>query len=172
MITLINPPGIRNFSGLQPAQAPNPPLGMAYIAGALKARNHTYEIIDGPGLALENIVRFSHESFGKKDRFYLQGITPEDVVSRIPENTKVIGISCLFSLNWILTNRIAYLARKRFPSAILVLGVSLFFPHTEAPTFTYIDVSIGAIKASASASVDALAIALKWIPSSLEYIPR
>ena len=28
----------------------------------------------------------------------------------------------MFSVNWILTNRIAYLARKKFPSAILVLG--------------------------------------------------
>lgn len=35
MITLINPPGIKTFSGLQPA-VPNPPLGLAYIAAAVK----------------------------------------------------------------------------------------------------------------------------------------
>ena len=34
MITLINPPGIKTFSGLQ-MHTPNPPLGLAYIAGAL-----------------------------------------------------------------------------------------------------------------------------------------
>ena len=122
MIALINPPGIRNFSGLQPATSPNPPVGLAYIAGALKEKNYEYEVIDAPGIDLENIVRFSHKSFKDTDKFYFQGISPEDVVERIPENTKIIGISCLFSVSWILTNRVAYLARKKFPSAILVLG--------------------------------------------------
>ena len=122
MIALINPPGIRNFSGLQPATSPNPPVGLAYIAGALKEKNYEYEVIDAPGIDLENIVRFSHKSFKDTDKFYYQGISPEDVVKKIPENTKIIGLSCLFSVNWILTNRIAYLARKKFPSAILVLG--------------------------------------------------
>jgi len=35
MITLINPPGIKTFSGLQ-MHTPNPPLGLAYIAAAVR----------------------------------------------------------------------------------------------------------------------------------------
>jgi len=35
VITLINPPGFKSFSGLQ-THVPNPPLGLAYIAGALR----------------------------------------------------------------------------------------------------------------------------------------
>jgi len=35
MITLINPPGIKTFSGLQ-MHTPNPPLGLAHVAAALK----------------------------------------------------------------------------------------------------------------------------------------
>jgi radical SAM superfamily enzyme YgiQ (UPF0313 family) len=122
VITLINPPGLRNFSGLQPAQAPNPPVGLAYIAGILKQQNYDYSVIDAPGSALDNIVQFDHECFNKGDQFYLQGLTPEEVVRRIPRNTTIVGISCLFSINWILTNRIAKLTRELFPSALLVLG--------------------------------------------------
>ena len=57
MITLINPPGIKTFSGLQ-MHAPNPPLGLAYIAAALKAAGLPYRVIDAAGLALDAIRRY------------------------------------------------------------------------------------------------------------------
>ena len=39
MVTLINPPGIKTFSGLQ-MHTPNPPLELAYIAPVIKARGY------------------------------------------------------------------------------------------------------------------------------------
>ena len=50
MITLINPPGIKTFSGLQ-MHSPNPPLGLAYIAAAIKDAGFPYQVIDGTGEA-------------------------------------------------------------------------------------------------------------------------
>ena len=46
MITLINPPGIKTFSGLQ-MHSPNPPLGLAYITAAIKDAGFPYQVIDG-----------------------------------------------------------------------------------------------------------------------------
>ena len=48
MITLINPPGLKTFSGLQ-MHVPNPPLGLAYIAAALKDAGFRYHVVDGTG---------------------------------------------------------------------------------------------------------------------------
>lgn len=45
MITLINPPGIKLSAGLQ-MQSPNPPLGLAYVAAAVKQAGLPYHVID------------------------------------------------------------------------------------------------------------------------------
>ena len=63
MIALINPPGIRNFSGLQPATSPNPPVGLAYIAGALKEKNYEYEVI-----ALHNKLKFCSGRYVSREK--------------------------------------------------------------------------------------------------------
>ena len=59
MITLINPPGIKSFSGLQ-MHTPNPPLGLAYIAAALKDAGLAYQVIDGTGLRFGHMVAYDH----------------------------------------------------------------------------------------------------------------
>ena len=55
MISLINPPGIKTFSGLQ-MHTPNPPLGLAYVAAAIRRRGLPTRSIDGTGEALD-VVR-------------------------------------------------------------------------------------------------------------------
>ena len=54
MITLINPPGIKTFSVLQ-MHKPNPPLGLAYIAAAVRGAGFDYQVIDATGLALDAV---------------------------------------------------------------------------------------------------------------------
>ena len=61
MITLINPPGIKTFSGLQ-MHTPNPPLGLAYIAGALKQAGLPYRVIDATGEALDAVSPYPDRS--------------------------------------------------------------------------------------------------------------
>ena len=53
MITLINPPGLKTFSGLQ-MHTPNPPLGLAYIAAAVREAGFAYQVIDAAGEALDD----------------------------------------------------------------------------------------------------------------------
>ncbi|MEA2904150.1 MAG: anaerobic magnesium-protoporphyrin monomethyl ester cyclase [Alphaproteobacteria bacterium] len=116
MITLINPPGLKSFSGLQ-MHTPNPPLGLAYIAGAIKHAGLPYAVIDGTGEALDAI-----SPFPARGDFMIQGLSFEDIVQRIPRTTRLVGLSCMFSTLWPLTRDLAACIRSHVPDAILVLG--------------------------------------------------
>jgi radical SAM superfamily enzyme YgiQ (UPF0313 family) len=52
----------------------------------------------------------------------VQGLAIDEIVDRIPSESDVIGLSCMFSTLWPLTRRVAEAARTRFPDALLVLG--------------------------------------------------
>ena len=116
MITLINPPGFKSFTGLQ-THAPNPPIGLAYVAGSLKAAGLPYQVIDAAGLALDAIRRWP-----PRPDFMVQGLFPGEVVERVHPDTRVIGITCLFSSLWPITRDLAARLRQRFPAAVIVLG--------------------------------------------------
>ncbi len=116
MIALINPPGLKTFSGLN-MHTPNPPIGLAYIAAALKASGRDYQVIDGTGEALDRIVPYPG-----RDDFLMQGLSPGEIVERIRPGTAVIGIGCMFSTLWPLARMVAEEARAKFPEALLVLG--------------------------------------------------
>jgi radical SAM superfamily enzyme YgiQ (UPF0313 family) len=116
MITLVNPPGFKSFSGLQ-THVPNPPLGLAYVAGALKAAGLPFHVIDATGEALDRI-----RPYPTCPDFMVQGFLPDEIVDRIPPSTRLVGITCLFSSLWPLTRDLAARIRARRPDAVLVLG--------------------------------------------------
>jgi hypothetical protein len=55
MSTLIKPPGVRTFSGLQ-MHSPNSPLGLASIVAAIRDPVLPYQVVAGAGEALD-VVR-------------------------------------------------------------------------------------------------------------------
>ena len=115
-ITLINPPGLKSLSGLQ-MHTPNPPLGLAYVAGAVKEAGLPYTVIDSTGEALDRVSTYS-----LRDDFLIQGLPYDEIVRRIAPQTRVIGLCCMFSTLWPLTRQLAEHIRRHFPDAILVLG--------------------------------------------------
>ena len=116
MITLINPPSIKTLTGLQ-MQSPNPPLGLAYIAAAVRDAGIPYHVIDATGEALDFIT-----AYPTRDNFRIQGMKLDDIIRRIPPETRVIGLHCNFSHLWPLTRMVAERARDAFPDALIVLG--------------------------------------------------
>jgi hypothetical protein len=77
MLILINPPGIKTLPGLQ-MHTPNPPLGLAYIAAAIKDAGLPYQVIDGTGEVLD-VVR----PYPDRDDFMIQGLSFDEIMSRI-----------------------------------------------------------------------------------------
>jgi anaerobic magnesium-protoporphyrin IX monomethyl ester cyclase len=116
MITLISPPSIKTFSGLQ-MQTPNLPIGLAYVAASVKDAGYAYHVIDGTGEALDRI-----RPYEERTDFMIQGLTDDEIIARIPPDTDVIGISCMFSSLWPMTRGIVEHVRTRFPDALVVLG--------------------------------------------------
>jgi anaerobic magnesium-protoporphyrin IX monomethyl ester cyclase len=116
MITLINPPGLKTFSGLN-MHTPNPPIGLAYVAATLKEAGRPYTVIDATGEALDAV-----HPYPDRTDFMVQGLSIDEVVERLPGETDVIGLSCMFSTLWPLARRVAEGVRAGFPDALIVLG--------------------------------------------------
>jgi anaerobic magnesium-protoporphyrin IX monomethyl ester cyclase len=116
MITLVNSPGLKSFSGLQ-MHTPNPPLGLAYIAAVMKEASIPYTVIDGTAEALDSV-----SPYPKRSDFMIQGLSFEEITNRIPTETRIIGLGCMFSTLWPLTRDLAEHIRGHFPNALMVLG--------------------------------------------------
>ena len=116
MITLVNPPGLKSFSGLQ-MHVPNPPIGLAYLAASIKDAGYDYCVIDGTGEALDEI-----HTYPGRDDFLMQGLALEQIVERIPSGTRIIGMGCMFSTLWPITRMLAERVRATLPDVVMVLG--------------------------------------------------
>jgi radical SAM superfamily enzyme YgiQ (UPF0313 family) len=94
-----------------------PPLGLAYIASALKARGHEVRAVDAVGEAVHQYSRV-----GWHEGALLHGLRIDEVVARIDPRAGVIGVSCMFSVEWPVTRELLAAIRKMFPKALIVVG--------------------------------------------------
>lgn len=94
-----------------------PPLGLAYIASALKAAGHYVTFVDGVGEALE---RYGH-ALGYNG-LMVHGLTLAEVVERIDPDAHVIGISSMFSNQWLFIRDLLTEIRKVYPDKLVVMG--------------------------------------------------
>lgn len=115
-ITLINPPGIKTFSSIQ-MQTPGPPIGLAYIAGVLRDAGLPYTVIDAVGEGMDRILEYP-----PRPEMKVQGLTYADIVQRIPAETDIVGLTCMFSTLWPITRDLVEKVRERFPHALIILG--------------------------------------------------
>lgn len=91
-----------------------PPIGLAYIAASLRAAGHEVSVVDGPGAAPRNFFNFND--------IRVRGLTKEEIVQRIPEDSDVIGLGCMFTSNWVYVRELVKDIRDRFPQARLIMG--------------------------------------------------
>lgn len=92
-----------------------PPLGLAYVAAALRMHHHEVRLIDSVGEAIEQHV--SHH-----DDFILHGLSTAQILERIPEGTDFIGVSCMFSHEFPVSRDLVHAIKRRFPKARLLVG--------------------------------------------------
>jgi radical SAM superfamily enzyme YgiQ (UPF0313 family) len=111
-ICLVRPPAVETFrfSSL----SITPPLGLAYVAGALDAAGHDVRVIDAVTEAPRQHTRYF--------RGYLVGLRADEIVERIPPDTKLVGITVVFTHEWPAVVRLVEAIKARRPGVPVVLG--------------------------------------------------
>jgi radical SAM superfamily enzyme YgiQ (UPF0313 family) len=123
-VCLIRPPALIDVEGF--AIDPVPPIGLAYIASAIFEAGHHVQVIDAIGESPRqyNPTKFklnlTHEY--KTDRLYTNGLSNDEIIANIEDETQVIGISCMFSNNWLADRALIADVKKAFPDSIIIAG--------------------------------------------------
>ena len=112
-VLLINPPQI--FSKYQVATGIVPPLGPAYLASFLLHNNIDVELIDALGEEPEKVTQFKGDVF-------LRGISFSDICSRVHKDTKLIGVSNLFSFAFPAVVELIEALKETHANIPIVLG--------------------------------------------------
>jgi radical SAM superfamily enzyme YgiQ (UPF0313 family) len=117
-VALVRPPVVVLPDSLA-VHGPVPPIGLAYVAAAVRAAGHRVQFVDAPSEALEQWVPCRSPTGDELARI---GLSPAEIVDRIQHDTEVIGITNMFHHEWPQVREIVALARERFPDASIVLG--------------------------------------------------
>ncbi len=114
-ISLLRPPTLTSASAI--GQDAVPPLGLAYVAAALRAAGHD---VTGVDALAEGVHQYSRVRWHR--RALLHGLRIDELVARIDPRADVIGVSCMFSVEWPVTEELLATVRAAFPRALIVLG--------------------------------------------------
>jgi radical SAM superfamily enzyme YgiQ (UPF0313 family) len=95
---------------------PSPDVGTAYLASYLKKYGHDVLTIDAAGEGLGIYTPIESTSL------YVHGICAEAILTKIPQNTEYIGISCMLTNCWIHDLYIIRRVSKSFPKAKIIIG--------------------------------------------------
>ena len=131
-VALVRPPTLQILGSLSYLGA-IPPIGLAYVAAVLSEAGHEVHVLDAACEALDQFVKVD----SPLGSLYLNGLTPEQVVQRLPAGIQVLGITHMFLHEWPTVRALAELAKARFPGLVVVLGgenASAFWPYILAQT--------------------------------------
>lgn len=95
----------------------SPPIGLAYIAGALENQGYDVEVFDCVAEAPENYFKFIDN-----EDISAQGIDIDQMLSSLGDHYDLIGLSMMFSNNWLINRYLANLLKKKYPKAVIVAG--------------------------------------------------
>ena len=75
-----------------------PPLGLAYLAATLSEAGHDVTVVDGVGEDPSRLTPLDDP------RLLRRGLDVDEVAALVPEDSEVIGVSCMFSQEWPITS--------------------------------------------------------------------
>jgi anaerobic magnesium-protoporphyrin IX monomethyl ester cyclase len=113
-VTLVRPFSVLSKSTYSAAILP--PLGLAYLASVLRCSGYDVGIVDAQGADIFNI---RHSECG---RYYLQGLGIAELVDAIDPETTVVGVSLMFSQEWLPQRDFIQAVRARYPNMTIVVG--------------------------------------------------
>ncbi len=114
-ITLISPPIVSSpdseyYIGRKGA----PPLNLAYLARAINDINVDYDIID----CLATDSQFTVDQYNLRGL----GLSAKEVIARLDPRTTIVGISAMFTNEWLLVREIAQEIKKVRPDIFIIVG--------------------------------------------------
>jgi|APSaa5957512535_1039671.scaffolds.fasta_scaffold04253_4 anaerobic magnesium-protoporphyrin IX monomethyl ester cyclase len=112
-ITLINPPQF--FTKAHVAAGIVPPLGVMYIGAACRQKGYSVQLIDAVVEAPEKVTKLGEDIF-------CRGMTFEQISDAIDINTKIVGISNLFSFAFPIVLGLARKIKKDHPDIKIAVG--------------------------------------------------
>lgn len=113
-VALIRPPAVSSRHAYSVVVVP--PLGPAYIAGALEAVGHRVTVIDALGEAPEARHASAHPEL------LAFGLPIDEIVARIPAGVAGIGVSVMFSQQWPHVAALLREIRAAFRSVPIFVG--------------------------------------------------
>lgn len=115
-IQLIHPPVYLNVHAMT-ALRPALPLGLAYVAGSLRAAGHELSLIDAVAEAPDRVTQ---EHWGHS--IYRLGLSPREISARVDPRAEAIGLTNMWSFSWPLVRRIIHQIKQDHPHLPLVCG--------------------------------------------------
>jgi len=112
-VILITPPLVdapQNFGS-----ATTLPLGVAYLAGYLRSKKIGVKIVDCFGEAPTKRSPY-------KNKYVCIGLTPKEVLDRIPKDVDLIGISVMTAISHNVSLEIINAIKKKYPKVPIVVG--------------------------------------------------
>ena len=114
-VALVRPPQILPAATITTSQGV-PSIGVAYLAGALKAAGHQVSVVDAFGEAVHRFRRLGDTGL------LVNGLNAAEIVDRIPDDVDVIGVSCMYSNEWLYSKVVIGAILARFPGVPVVAG--------------------------------------------------
>jgi anaerobic magnesium-protoporphyrin IX monomethyl ester cyclase len=114
-VCLVRPPsiiGAASFIG-----SITPPIGLAYLAGSLRAAGHDVVLIDGVG---EDPLR--SEPVSDDGLLVARGLAIDDLIARVPADADLIGVSAMFSSEWPVVRDFFNRLGAHFPDTFMIGG--------------------------------------------------
>lgn len=115
LVTLIRPPVVLHVTNFAQTVAA-PPLALACLAAVLKRAGYRVKIIDAVGEKMDQFVPIPGTPFRAN------GLDTEEIIAQVPEDSDFIGVSCMFSNEWLSHRHVINALTARFPGKPLVVG--------------------------------------------------
>jgi len=112
VVCLVRPRGVETFRIGTSTLVP--PLGLAYVAGALETAGCAVHVIDALAEAPRTRTRYFQG--------YLVGLPLADIAARVPADALVVGITCMFTHEWPMVVHLVRLIKERRPEVCVVVG--------------------------------------------------
>ena len=125
-VQLIHPPLYLNVKAMT-ALRPSLPLGLAYIAAALRKAGHDVSVIDAVGEAPDQVTQ------GARSQLFALGLTIPQIVERLDPEAEVFGVNNMWSFSWPLVRELIRNIKKARPDTPILCGGEHF---TGLPEFS------------------------------------